>query len=132
MTETLRHVDHPPQWASDFASEIDTLQFGPGFARLTEKTRFSFGVTKMVGRKAVEEFFEQIDGKLDTAHRILDFWQGQTYHILRGEADLAKKDSSDSTVVDPFMWIFYMDHDDPETFERVFIVNGPVQTESIL
>ncbi len=132
MAETLTHLDQPPQWAIDFTNEIDTLQFGPGFSRLTDKTEFSFGTTKMVGADAVKQFFHRIDDSLDTAHRTLDFWQGQSYHILRGEADLKKKDGTGTKLTDPYMWIFYMDKNDPEKFERIFIVNGPVQTENIL
>ena len=132
MPETLVHLDQPPQWAADFTSEIDTLEFGPGFARVTDKTKFSFGTTEMVGREAVKSFFVKIDGQLNTAHRTLDFWQGEKYHILRGEADLAKKGSNAPKVVDPYMWIFYMSEEQPDTFDRVFIVNGPVQTDNII
>lgn len=132
MTETLTHVDQQPQWAKDFSTEIDTLKFGPGFDKLTERTKFSFGTTAMVGATAVKAFFLKIDGELDTAHRTLDFWQGETYHILRGEADLRKKSGGGDKIVDPYMWIFYVDKQNPDKFERVFIVNGPVQTDNII
>lgn len=132
MTETLTHVDQQPQWAKEFSSEIDTLEFGPGFDKLTETTKFSFGTTEMVGVTAVKAFFKKIDGGLETAHRTLDFWQGQTHHILKGEADLKKKGSAEKGITDPYMWIFYIDKSNPDKFERVFIVNGPIQTDNII
>ena len=132
MPQSLVKVDHPPQWVQLFNDEIDTLQFGPGFAKVGPDVTWNFGVTTGTGRDELETFFHGIDDKLDTKHRLLECWSGDDIHIVRGEADLQPSDHSGPKVTDPFLWIFYMNADDHERLERIFIVNGPVQTKSIL
>ena len=132
MPQTLTKVDRAPEWIQQFSDEIDTLEFGPGFARVGADVPWNFGATKGTGREELETFFHGIDDPLDTKHRLVECWSGDDIHIVRGEADLKPKDGSKPVMTDPFLWIFYMHADDHERLERLFIVNGPVQTKSIL
>lgn len=132
MQQTLVKVDQAPQWIQQFSHEIDTLEFGAGFGKVGADVPWNFGVTKGIGRKALETFFHGIDDQLDTVHRLVECWSGYDIHIVRGEADLKPKDGSKPGVTDPFLWIFYMNATDHNQLDRIFIVNGPVQTKNIL
>ena len=132
MAETLVLQQEAPEWVKDIFKEIDTLQFGTGFAQLTEQTAMEFGTAILIGVSAIKAFFIKIDSPLEIQHRIHDFWDGGLRKILRGDAILRKKGSNDAPVTTPLMQIFCMDPSRPEKVERWFIVNGPINTDSVI
>lgn len=131
MPQEILKATEAPEWIYQLFSEIDTLAFGPGFARLNEQTVMQFGTALITGVSAIRAFFEKIDSPLEITHRIHDFWDGGRTKILRGDAVLRRKGSGDSFVTTPLMQIFYM-ADQREELERWFIVNGPIKTDAVL
>ncbi|MFB7932861.1 hypothetical protein ACFC4C_27540 [Streptomyces sp. NPDC056039] len=86
-----------PGWGLELMDAIDTLEFGKGFAPLTDK-----------------EFFVKIDAPLVISHEVLEFWTaGDGVRLLRGEAVMAKKSEPERVVRAPFMHIFYLDQEQP-------------------
>lgn len=132
MPKSLEVMQAPPSWIQAFSDEIDTLTFGPGFERIEDDTDWNFGVRTGRGAAELKAFFEHIDGELDTEHRLLEFWSGPDQHIVRGEADVKPKGKETAPTTVPFVWIFYMDEQSPERLKRIYIVNGPIRTESVL
>ena len=132
MPETLIRQEYAPEWVQQIFREIDTLQFGPGFAHLDAHTEMQFGTAIIRGVEAIQAFFVKIDSPLEIEHRIHDFWDGGTTQILRGDVVLRKKGSQDPFVTTPLMQIFYLDADQPDRLARWFIVNGPIKTDAVI
>ncbi len=130
MSKTLIHQEHAPEWVQQIFREIDTLQFGPGFAHLTEHTEMQFGTATIRGVEAIKAFFIKIDSPLEIEHRIHDFWDGGDTKILRGDAVLRRKGSAEAPVTTPLMQIFYLAAEG--VVARWFIVNGPIKTDAVL
>ena len=79
----------------------------------------------------MQAFFVQIDAPLDIDHRILEVWAGSTTTYVRGEADMAKKESPQIRVVAPFMWLFRREHESgPIT--HWYVTAGPLATDKVL
>ncbi|MER7836603.1 nuclear transport factor 2 family protein [Streptomyces sp. NPDC096040] len=132
MTDAA-HATAVPDWVLEFMKAIDTLEFGDGFAPLTEDTEMYFGTAHLHGAEAIKEFFVKIDGPLDIAHEVLEFWTaGDGVRLLRGEATMAKKSEPDQVVRAPFMHIFYLDREDPVRIRTLRITAGPLQTDAVL
>jgi hypothetical protein len=91
-----------------------------------------FGTATVKGAQAIKQFFIKIDSPLEIEHRIHDFWDGGMTKILRGDAVLRKKGSNDEPITTPLMQIFYMDVDKSDELRRWFIVNGPINTDSVI
>jgi hypothetical protein len=132
MTETLVHQKEAPQWIKEIFKEIDTLQFGPGFAHLTEETVMEFGTARVRGLQSIRQFFVKINSPLEIEHRIDDFWDGGARKILRGNALLRKKGTNDEPITTPLMMVFSMDPDQSGQLSHWFIVNGPINTDSVI
>jgi hypothetical protein len=132
LAETLIHQQEAPPWIQEIFKEIDTLQFGTGFSHLTTQTVMEFGTATVKGVQAIKQFFIKIDTPLEIEHRIHDFWDGGEIKILRGDAVLRKKGSSDGPITTPLMMIFYMDTGESDQLSRWFIVNGPIKTDSVV
>ncbi len=137
MVQTLVRLEQPPRWVVDIFSEIDTQNFGPGFEHFTEETEMTFGTAVLQGVEAIKGFFVKIDSPLDIQHRIHDFWDGGSEKILRGDAILSKKGSTDPKITTPLMMIFYMADSLPEDAAQArvkewFIVNGPIKTDAVI
>ncbi|WP_328756800.1 nuclear transport factor 2 family protein [Streptomyces sp. NBC_00271] len=81
-----------PGWVLKFMDAIDTLEFGEGFAPLSEDTDMFFGTAHIHGVEAIKEFFIKIDAPLNITHEVLEFWTaGDGVRLLRGEATMARK-----------------------------------------
>jgi len=132
MSETLVRLQQVPEWINEIFREIDTQHFAEGFAHLTDKTEMQFGTAKIVGVEAIKQFFIKIDSPLDIEHHVHDFWDGGVTKILRGDAFLRKKGSTDDPVTTPLMMIFYMSADTGNVVTRWFIVNGPIKTDAVI
>jgi hypothetical protein len=131
MSQVLIHQENAPEWLKQLFHEIDTLEFGSGFAHLSRDTEMQFGTATIRGLDAIKEFFVKIDSPLEIRHRIHDFWEGGTTKILRGDAVLRKKGSTDDYITTPLMQILYMGEKQDEVV-RWFIVNGPIKTDSVV
>ncbi|MFE3521450.1 nuclear transport factor 2 family protein [Streptomyces sp. NPDC059161] len=122
-----------PEWVLKFMGAIDTLDFGEGFAPLTEDTDMFFGTAHIHGVEAIKEFFVKIDEPLIIAHEVLEFWTaGDGVRILRGEATMAKKSEPDRVVRAPFMHIFYLADEEPVRVRELRITAGPLQTDAVM
>jgi hypothetical protein len=123
----------PPEWVLQIMSEIDTLAFGDGFARMTDDTEMYFGTAHIVGVEAIKAFFVKIDEPLNITHDVLEFWTAPDgVRLLRGEATMAKKTEPDNVVHAPFMHIFYLDDGEPGRVKTLRITAGPLQTDAVL
>lgn len=131
MSNAALKLSSPTSWIQTMFDEIDTLRFGDGFDHLTEQTEMQFGTAQLRGVEAIKAFFVKIDTPLDITHRICEFWDSDSVKILRGEAELRKKNSDAEFITTPFMHIFYMD-DDGGKVKRWFIVNGPIKTDAVI
>ncbi|MFG2653411.1 nuclear transport factor 2 family protein [Streptomyces sp. NPDC048436] len=122
-----------PGWVLKFMHAIDTLEFGEGFAPLTEDTDMFFGTEHLHGVDAIKAFFIKIDEPLIITHEVLEFWAaGDGVRLLRGEATMAKKSSPDQVVRAPFMHIFYLDREEPVRVRTLRITAGPLQTDAVM
>ncbi|MEU9060851.1 nuclear transport factor 2 family protein [Streptomyces sp. NPDC048430] len=122
-----------PGWVLKFMYAIDTLEFGEGFAPLTEDTDMFFGTEHLHGVDAIKAFFIKIDEPLIITHEVLEFWAaGDGVRLLRGEATMAKKSSPDQVVRAPFMHIFYLDREEPVRVRTLRITAGPLQTDAVM
>ncbi|MFJ3216554.1 nuclear transport factor 2 family protein [Kitasatospora sp. NPDC086801] len=122
-----------PAWVLKFMDAIDTLEFGEGFAPLTEDTDMFFGTAHIHGAEAIKAFFVKIDEPLITAHEVLEFWTADDgVRLLRGEATLAKKSEPDRVVRAPFVHIFYLADEAPVRVRELRITAGPLQTDAVM
>ncbi|MEV1249312.1 nuclear transport factor 2 family protein [Nonomuraea sp. NPDC050022] len=122
-----------PGWVLKFMEAIDTLEFGEGFAPLTEDTDMYFGTEHIHGVEAIQAFFVKIDEPLNITHEVLEFWTaGDGVRLLRGEATMAKKAEPDRVVRAPFMHIFYLDEGEPLQIRTVRITAGPLKTDAVM
>ncbi|WP_198407052.1 hypothetical protein [Nocardia terpenica] len=122
-----------PRWVHQIMREIDTLSFGDGFAHLTDDTEMYFGTAHIVGSRAIQAFFVQIDEPLHITHEVLEFWTAPDgVCLLRGEARMAKKTAPDEVVQAPFMHIFYLADTDPARIATWRITAGPLRTDAVL
>ncbi|MET7338746.1 hypothetical protein [Nonomuraea sp. NPDC005650] len=53
---------------------IDTLEFGEGFAPLTEDADMFFGAAHIHGVEAIKAFFVKINAPLIITHEVQEFW----------------------------------------------------------
>ncbi|MGW7616398.1 nuclear transport factor 2 family protein [Streptomyces antimycoticus] len=122
-----------PGWVLKFMDAIDTLEFGEGFAPLTEDTDMFFGTAHLHGVDAIKAFFVKIDEPLIITHEILEFWSaGDGVRLLRGEATMAKKSDPDQVVRAPFMHIFYLDQEEPVRIRTLRVTAGPLETDAVM
>ena len=132
MTGTA-HATAVPDWVQKFMEAIDTLEFGEGFAPLTEDTDMFFGTEHIHGAEAIKAFFVKIDEPLIITHQVLEFWATDDgVRLLRGEATMAKKSDPDHVVRAPFMHIFYLDQEEPVRIRTLRVTAGPLQTDAVL
>ncbi|MEU7593116.1 nuclear transport factor 2 family protein [Streptomyces sp. NPDC039022] len=122
-----------PDWVLKFMDAIDTLEFGEGFAPLTEDTDMFFGTEHIHGVEAIKAFFVKLDEPLHINHEVLEYWAaGNGVRLLRGEATMAKKSAPDQVVRAPFMHIFYLDQEAPVRVRALRITAGPLQTDAVM
>ncbi|BBJ37963.1 hypothetical protein SSPO_006810 [Streptomyces antimycoticus] len=122
-----------PGWVLKFMDAIDTLEFGEGFAPLTEDTDMFFGTAHLHGVDAIKAFFVKIDEPLIITHEVLEFWSaGDGVRLLRGEAMMAKKSDPDQVVRAPFMHIFYLDQEEPVRIRTLRVTAGPLGTDAVM
>ncbi|MGW7238053.1 hypothetical protein [Streptomyces sp. NPDC054804] len=67
MTDPAR-ATAVPGWVPKFMEAVDTLDFGEGFAPLTEDTDMCFGTAHIHGVEAIKAFFVKFDAPLDITH----------------------------------------------------------------
>ncbi len=122
-----------PGWVLKFMDAIDTLEFGEGFAPLTEDTDMFFGTAHLHGVDAIKAFFVKIDEPLIITHEVLEFWSADDgVRLLRGEATMAKKSDPDQVVRAPFMHIFYLDQEEPVRIRTLRVTAGPLETDAVM
>ncbi|MEU4656530.1 nuclear transport factor 2 family protein [Streptomyces sp. NPDC023723] len=122
-----------PDWVLKFMDAIDTLEFGEGFAPLTEDTDMFFGTAHIQGVEAIKAFFVKIDAPLIITHEVLEFWAADDgVRLLRGEATMARKSDPDQVVRAPFMHIFYLDREEPVRIRTLRITAGPLETDAVM
>jgi hypothetical protein len=121
-----------PDWILQIMREIDTLEFGDGFARMAEDTDMYFGTEHVHGVDAIKEFFVKIDAPLDISHDVLEYWNAGHVRLLRGEATMARKTEPDRVVRAPFMHVFYLADEEPVRIQTLRITAGPLETDSVL
>ncbi|MET7567150.1 nuclear transport factor 2 family protein [Streptomyces sp. NPDC005492] len=122
-----------PDWVLKFMDAIDTLEFGEGFAPLTEDTDMFFGTAHLQGVEAIKAFFVKIDEPLVITHEVLEFWTaGDGVRLLRGEATMARKSEPDQVVRAPFTHIFYLDREEPVRVRTIRITAGPLRTDTVM
>ncbi len=127
------HATTVPDWVLEFMDAIDTLDFGKGFAPLTEDTDMYFGTAHIHGVEAIKAFFVKIDAPLNITHEVLEYWTADDgAHLLRGEATMAKKSEPDHVVRAPFMHIFHLDQEEPVSVRTLRITAGPLQTDAVM
>ncbi|GAA2349842.1 nuclear transport factor 2 family protein [Streptomyces violaceusniger] len=132
MADTARATP-APEWVLKFMDAIDTLEFGEGFAPLTEDTDMFFGTAHIHGVEAIKAFFVKIDEPLIITHEVLEFWTaGDGVRLLRGEATMAKKSEPDRMVRAPFVHIFYLADEEPVRVRELRITAGPLQTDAVM
>jgi hypothetical protein len=135
MEPALTHDATPavtPDWVSQIMREIDTLEFGAGFAHMTEDTEMFFGTERVRGAEAIKAFFVRIDEPLNITHEVLEFWTAGDACLLRGEATMAKKTEPDRVVRAPFMHIYYLDDGEPLRIRTIRITAGPLETAAVM
>jgi hypothetical protein len=127
------HASAVPEWILKFMDAIDTLSFEEGFAPLTEDTDMFFGTAHIHGVEAIKTFFVKIDGPLNIAHEVLEFWAADNgVRILRGESTMAKKSEPDRVLRAPFTHIFYLADEEPVRVRELRITAGPLETDSVM
>lgn len=132
MTRTATNAPAPP-WVLQIMREIDTLDFGAGFGRLTGDTDLYFGTAHVHGAEAIKAFFARIDGPLNITHEVIEFWTANDGAcLLRGEAAMARKTEPGTVVRAPFMHIFYPGETEPARIKAWRITAGPLQTDAVL
>ncbi|MEU2081267.1 nuclear transport factor 2 family protein [Streptomyces albus] len=132
MTHTA-HTAAVPDWVLSFMDAIDTLDFGAGFAPLTEDTDMYFGTEHVHGVEAIKAFFIKIDEPLNITHEVLEYWTADNgVRLLRGEATMARKSAPDTVVRAPFTHIFYLDQEEPVRVRTLRITAGPLQTDAVM
>ena len=119
-----------PQWITAIMSELDSLEFGPGFERFTETTQLVFGDKQVEGVQAIQDFFRKLDGPLDTVHAVAETWRSERTFIVRGAATMSKKTAPEDTTVAPFVHIFVCN--DNDQLETMRVVAGPLNVDSAL
>ncbi|NUR03921.1 MAG: nuclear transport factor 2 family protein [Streptomyces sp.] len=127
------HATTAPEWVLKFMDAIDTLEFGEGFAPLTEDTDMFFGTAHIHGVEAIKAFFVKIDEPLIITHEVLEFWTaGDGVRLVRGEATMAKKSEPDRVVRAPFVHIFYLADEELVRVRELRITAGPLQTDAVM
>jgi hypothetical protein len=121
-----------PEWILQIMREIDTLEFGEGFAHMTEDTEMFFGTAHVRGAETIKAFFVQIDEPLNITHDVLEFWTSDGVCLLRGEATMAKKAEPDRVLRAPFMHIYYLDDGEPLRIRTIRITAGPLETGAVM
>lgn len=125
-----------PEWLLQIMREIDSLDFGPGFAHLSSDTEMYFGATHIVGVEAIKALFVKIDEPLHITHDVLECWAAGSVLFLRGEATMAKKTAPDEVVQAPFMHVFYLESSvagpDPVRVKTLRTCAGPLHTDSVM
>ncbi|MFJ2170838.1 nuclear transport factor 2 family protein [Streptomyces griseofuscus] len=120
-----------PGWVGQLMREIDTLDFGAGFARMTDETEVFFGTAHVVGEEAAKAFFVKIDEPLHISHTVLECWQAPDGVLfLRGEAVMAKKTDPDTVVRGPFMHLYRLD--DRGRIRSLHVTAGPLRTDAVM
>lgn len=85
----------PPDWVLGFFRDIDAKRFDPPFAAfLTDDAHMLFGVHDIRGRNDIIATLKMFDSDMETAHRVLDYWDGGQVKFLRGEVTMTKRDGS--------------------------------------
>lgn len=81
-----------------------------------------FGVHDIRGRDEIIATLQTFDSAMETAHRVLDFWDGGQVKFLRGEVTMTKHDGSPpQTPVFVHVWTFA-----DGTQDRVIKIYGAV------
>jgi hypothetical protein len=121
-----------PDWIHQIMMEIDTLDFGAGFAHMTDETDMYFGTEHVHGVDAIKAFFVKIDAPLIIKHEVLEYWDAGSTCLLRGEAIMAKKTEPDHVIRAPFMHIFLLAEDEPARIKTLRVTAGPLNTDAVM
>ena len=130
--DTLKKLTAPPDWILRLYEEIDSLKFGSGFDCFTPETEMVFGTARVKGTEAIKEFFAKIDSPLNSKHRVHEFWDGDRVKIIVGDAVISKKSDPKTEITPPLVNIFYMSDSDPAKVQKLLIVAGPFDTDTLV
>lgn len=121
-----------PDWIHQIMMEIDTLDFGVGFAHMTDETDMYFGTEHVHGVEAIKAFFVKIDAPLNIKHEVLEYWDADSTCLLRGEATMAKKTEPEQVIRAPFMHIFSLAEDESVRIRTLRVTAGPLKTDAVM
>jgi hypothetical protein len=130
--DTLKRLTAAPDWILRLYEEIDSLKFGSGFECFTPETEMIFGTARVKGTEAIKEFFIKINSPLNSKHRVHEFWDGERVKIIVGDAVLSKKSDPETLITPPLVNIFYMSDSDPAKVQKLLIVAGPFDTDTLV
>jgi hypothetical protein len=130
--DTLKKLAAPPDWILRLYKEIDSLKFGSAFECFTPETEMVFGTARVKGTEAIKEFFVKIDSPLNSKHRVHEFWDGDRVKIIVGDAVISKKSDPKTEITPPLVNIFYMSDSDPAKVQKLLIVAGPFDTDTLV
>ncbi|MGW3466330.1 nuclear transport factor 2 family protein [Streptomyces olivaceoviridis] len=122
----------PPRWVIEFFREIDTLEFGPGFASFTDETEMHCGAGLVLGVEAIKAAFAQFAAPLETTHKVIEYWDHGRVKFLRGEAVMAMKHDPDTVVTMPLMHLYIMSDSDETKVRTIRVTAGPLQLENFV
>lgn len=126
MHEVLRHQDEAPDWLIGILTEIDTLQFGPEFARFLPDAELMFGSMHAKGITAIRKLFVSLTRGLITQHRVHEFWSGRHTNLFRGNVQMVKKTDPSRQIVAPTAQFFIMGGRRLNRIAVVRILVGPL------
>ncbi|CAM5287676.1 MULTISPECIES: nuclear transport factor 2 family protein [Streptomyces] len=122
----------PPEWVIEFFREIDTLEFGPGFASFTDETEMHCGAGLVLGVEAIKAAFAQFAGPLETSHKVIEYWDHGRVKFLRGEAVMSMTNRPGAVVTMPFMHLYTMSDSDATKVRTIRVTAGPLQLENFV
>ena len=125
MEQVLVLTDDLPVWITQYLLEIETRDFGPGFANLDPTAELLFGTQLIKGREKIKRFFEGICRSLLVKHEIAEFWDGSPVKMLRGQLTLAKHQNPSNTISPPMVQFLTMSPS--MKVQKIAMVVGPMR-----
>ena len=126
LNEVLRRQDEAPAWLLGVLREIDTLQFGPEFARFLPDAELMFGATRVKGFAAIMGLFVSLTGDLTMRHRVHEFWSGRHTNLFRGDVEMVKRVDASRKIVAPTVQFFIMGGRRLDRIAVLRVVVGPM------
>lgn len=117
----------PPTWVTRLLAEIDSKTFGSGFDdAFAPDATFTFGVARLQGLSAIKEALQKFDANMDTRHEILEFWDGGSMVLIKGQVHMTTADEPTKSTVSAFVHILQMEGE-PARIQDFYGAVGPVK-----